>query len=188
MRCGTSSGTISTSPSAISRAADAGPGALKLFEERLTPVCSPKLVARGAFQSLADLDKHVLIHFNDLEGRAPWLSWEHLFAEAKHPGVRGKGTLHFSHYDQAIHAAREAQGIALGRLPVIDALLADGGLVAPLRNGSAITLPDWGYWLIVREQRQTAEEVELFIRWLRAQAERSAADDLQRQQSLRAAP
>lgn len=169
-------------------AADAGPGALKLFDERLTPVCSPRLVARGAFQSLVDLDKHVLIHFNDLEGRAPWLSWEHLFAAAKHPGVRGKGTVHFSHYDQAIRAAREAQGIALGRLPVIDALLADGGLVAPLRNGSAITLPDRGYWLVVREQRQSAEEVALFMTWLREEAERSAAADSRRQQSLRTAP
>ena len=168
--------------------ADAGPGALRLFGERLTPVCSPRIVHPRGFESLADLDKHVLIHFNDLEGRAPWLSWDHLFAEARHPGVRGRGTVHFSHYDQAIRAAREAQGVALGRLPVIDALLEDGGLVAPLDNRSAIALHDMAYWLIAREQRRVAEEVELFITWLRAEAEKSEVGDLQRQQPLGAAP
>lgn len=168
--------------------ADAGPGALRLFGERLTPVCSPRIVHPHGFESLADLDKHVLIHFNDLEGRAPWLSWDHLFAETKHPGVRGRGTVHFSHYDQAIRAAREAQGVALGRLPVIDALLEDGGLVAPLGDRSAITLHDMGYWLIAREQQRVAEEVGLFITWLRGEAEKSEAADLQRQQPLGAAP
>ena len=161
-----------------STAADAGPGAAKLFDERLTPVCSPELAARGALRTLADLERHVLIHFSDLEGRAPWLSWDHLFAEAGHAPVRAKSTLHFSHYDQAIRAARAGQGVALGRLPVIDAALADGGLVAPLAGVCAIALHDFAYWLMLRTGREPAGEVGLFLRWLEGEAALSASADM----------
>src|SRR5687768_259360 len=80
-------------------AADA-PGATKLFDETLTPVCSPEL--SGRLKSVDDLARVPLIHFNDLEGRAPWLSWDVYFSQAGHAGVRGNGAVHLSHYDQAI--------------------------------------------------------------------------------------
>ena len=154
--------------------ADAGAGAVELFDEKLTPVCSPQLAARGKLKTIDDLDRFVLIHFNDLEGRAPWLSWDFLFAEAEHPGIRGKGAAYFSHYDQAIRAARAAQGVALGRLPVIDASLKDGGLVAPFGIDGAATVRDRSYWLIMREERASAD-VEPFVSWLRGEARLSAA-------------
>jgi len=154
--------------------ADAGPGAAELFGERLMPVCSPKLLSGRSLKRLEELNEHVLIHFHELEGRAPWLSWDYFFSEAKAINVRGKGAAYFSHYDQAIRAARAAQGIALGRLPVIDMLLGDGELVAPFNRASAITLPDRSYWLIVPPGREAKPELEFFISWLREQAVRSA--------------
>src|SRR3954447_2565853 len=104
---------------------DAGEHAVELFGERLTPVCSPKLLKDKSLGSFDDLDAFVLLHFHDLEGRAPWLSWDYLLTAAKCPHVRGKGAAYFSHYDQAIRAARSAQGVAVGRLPMIDSLLED---------------------------------------------------------------
>jgi LysR family glycine cleavage system transcriptional activator len=153
--------------------ADAGADAVKLFGETLTPVCSPALLARAPLNTLADLDRHVLIHFNDLEGRAPWLSWDHVLAQTNHPSVRGKGAAHFSHYDQAIRAARAAQGVALGRFPVIDAAM-DEGLVAPLAAEASLVLTDRAYWLVRAPGRTAAAHVELFVEWLRQEAERSA--------------
>ncbi len=153
-------------------AAGAADGAVKLFGERLTPVCSPELAA--GLVSLDDLDRFVLIHFNDLEGRAPWLSWDALFAQAKHADMRGKGSVYFSHYDQAIRAARAGQGVALGRLPVIDASLADGSLVAPLEGSAVFELPDRAYWLKLPQPNEPRPEVALFSKWLRAEAGKSA--------------
>ena len=154
--------------------ADAGPHAIGLFGERMTPVCSPKLLANRRLTRLEDLNDYVLIHFRDLEGRAPWLAWHTFLAEAKAPDVRGKGAAHFSHYDQAIRAARAAQGVALGRLPVIDALIDEGELVAPLLKQAAVELRDMGYWLVVQDERAAKPEVDLFVSWLREGAAASA--------------
>ena len=150
-------------------------GGVQLFGETLTPVCSPELAARAKLKRLEDLENTALIHFNDLEGRAPWLSWDFYFAEAKRPGIQGKGAVYFSHYDQAIRAARAGQGVALGRFPAIDSSIQDGGLVAPLGAESRVSLSDRAYWLILREADEAKPEVTVFSEWLRDEAQRSAA-------------
>ena len=167
-----------------STAANAGAGAVQLFGETLTPVCSPKLLARAPLESIEDLDRHVLIHFNDLEGLAPWLSWDQFLARANHAEVRGTGAAHFSHYDQAIRAARAAQGVALGRVPVIDAVM-DDGLVAPLADRLSIHLTDRGYWLARHPQREPSAEVALFAAWLRDEARASAETPLRKKAARR---
>ena len=159
--------------------ADAGAGAAKLFGEVLTPVMSPRLLGRRRLKRLEDLNGYVLLHFHDLEARAPWLSWDHFFAEAGSAGVHGKGAGYFSHYDQALRAARAAQGVALGRFPAIDTLVQDGELLAPFARERAIALPDRAYWLIVPPQRAAKPEVALFVSWLRDEARRSAASGLE---------
>src|SRR5258708_5853258 len=52
-------------------------GSVRLFGEEILPVCSPALlVDRGRpLKSLADLRRHGLLHFDDPERSAPWLSW-----------------------------------------------------------------------------------------------------------------
>jgi LysR family glycine cleavage system transcriptional activator len=159
--------------------ADAGAAAVKLFDETITPVMSPRLLGRRRLKRLEDLNGYVLLHFHDLEARAPWLSWEHYFSEARSPGVQGKGAAYFSHYDQAMRAARAAQGVALGRFPVIDTLLQDGEVVAPFARERAFALPDRAYWLIVPPQRAAKPEVALFVSWLRDEARRSAGSGLE---------
>ena len=161
------------------------PNGVELFGERLTPVCSPKLLEGSALERLEDLNDQVLIHFHDLEGRAPWLSWDYFFAETRSRGVRGKGAAYFSHYDQAIRAARAAQGVALGRLPIIDMLIEEGELVAPLLTAPAVTLPDRAYWLLVPPERAGRPEVELFVAWLRKAAQRSAGAKASRPRARR---
>jgi DNA-binding transcriptional LysR family regulator len=144
--------------------------AVLLFGERLAPVCSAELASRAGLARLDDLDRCALIHFTDLEGRAPWLSWERYFADMRHPGIRGKSTLHLSHYEQAIRAAIAGQGVALGRLPLIDETLQAGTLLAPFDAASAMKLPDRGYWLVLPEEREARPEVALFTAWLQNEA------------------
>ena len=147
--------------------ADAGPAAIELFRECLTPVCNPKVIARRKLKRLEDLNHFVLIHFRELEGRSPWLSWDHFFAETGAKEIHGKAAAYFSHYDQAIQAARAAQGVALGRMPLIKALVENGELVAPFYPAITTTLKDRAYWLVVTPAAAERPEVKAFAAWLR---------------------
>ncbi|MEK6594108.1 MAG: LysR substrate-binding domain-containing protein [Pseudomonadota bacterium] len=73
----------------------------------------------------------------------------------------------FSHYDMLVRAAISGQGIALGRLPLIESLLDDGTLVAPLADTrySATTL-DRAYWLMATPVTRERPEVRTFMQWL----------------------
>ncbi|HLS85692.1 MAG TPA: LysR substrate-binding domain-containing protein [Burkholderiales bacterium] len=154
----------------------AGPGATKLFDERLVPLCAPRLARRGSLRRPEDLDRFTLIHFNDLEGYAPWLSWDVWLAGNGGGRGQGKGALYFSHYDQAMRAALAGQGIALGRVPVVDDLLRDGRLAAPFGEDLAVPLQDRSYWLLQAPAAQPGKaEVLAFRAWLVENAAQSDA-------------
>jgi DNA-binding transcriptional LysR family regulator len=111
----------------------AGAGAAKLFGERVVPVCSPQLLARAPLERPEDLAKFVLLHYEDPEGQAPWLSWNVWFEVMQMQPVKGAGALRFSHYDQMIRAAIDGQGVALGRVPLVEELIRVGALATPLK-------------------------------------------------------
>ena len=157
-------------------------GATKLFGESLLPLCSPNLVVGKPLRRPEELRHFFLIHFNDLEGNAPWLTWETWFTGVGAGIVEGKGALHFSHYDQAVRAALAGQGVVLGRLPVVDDLLQDGRLIAPFGLKLAVTLEDKSYWLMLAEHRREKREVRAFVAWL---LENAKATDSRGSQSKR---
>lgn len=161
---------IRYSPKAV-----AGPGASRLFGEKLVPLCSPKLAARRSLRRPEDLRHFFLIHFNDLEGNAPWLSWETWFSGTGAGTVQGKGALYFSHYDQAMRAALASQGVVLGRLPVVDDLLGEDRLIAPFGPKLSVHLHDKSYWLMLADQRREKREVRAFAAWLLEEARKSNA-------------
>lgn len=153
----------------------AGPGAVKLFGERVMPVCSPKLLAKRALERPDDLAHFVLLHYEDPERSAPWLSWDVWFEVIRMKRIAAKGMLHFSHYDQVIRAAIDGQGVALGRLPLIAGLLADGMLITPFRDARFSTkTEDRAYWLIASEPARTRKPVQAFTEWLAGEAAAAA--------------
>jgi LysR family transcriptional regulator, glycine cleavage system transcriptional activator len=148
----------------------AGPGALKLFGERVLPVCSPKLLDRRRIERPEDLQHSVLLHYEDPEQATPWLSWEVWFEVMKVKRFTPTGTLYFSHYDQTIRAALSGQGVALGRLPLITGLLQEGTLVTPFRDARYSTdSEDRAYWLITSVAAQARAPVQTFVAWLNGQ-------------------
>ena len=150
--------------------AKAGKGAFRLFGERVFPVCAPQALSRPLARP-ADLAGHVLLHFDDPEGTAPWLSWRTWFELAGMEGTRSAGALRFSHYDQLIQAAVEGQGVALGRSPLIDRPLREGRLVAPLgRRFAAGEGADRAYFVVVSPTAATRPGVQAFVDWLRREA------------------
>jgi len=152
--------------------ADRAPGATRLFGEEVFPVCNPTL-ARDPARRLArpeDLRHHVLLHAENLHA-TPWLVWTQWLEAAGVPDLKPAGSLHFSHYDQLVHAAVDGQGVALGRMPLMRDLLRSGKLVTPFTR--SIASPRC-YYLLRSERSLGNPDVDLFEEWLRNEATQSA--------------
>jgi LysR family glycine cleavage system transcriptional activator len=139
-----------------------------LFGERFMPVASPALVKRGPrLTTPQDLAHHVLLHYDDPEGRVPWLNWSAWLAANGAGEQKAVGAMRFSLYDQVIQAAIDGQGVALGRIPLISGVLDRGLLVAPF--GKRYDAPR-GYYAIAAPHAKAQREALAFVAWLRAES------------------
>ena len=145
----------------------AGPDALKLFGETITPVCSPRLLKKTPITSPSDLTRVPLLHFVDLEQRVAWISWDAWFHAAKLHPLKSKGHPQFSLYDQTIAAAVAGQGVALGRQPLINHLIQAGKLVTPFPSRRyRMTSNGRAYWLLTSNRARERKAVQQFTSWL----------------------
>lgn len=155
----------------------AGSVAGRLFGEYVLPVISPALARKGSLRRVEDLNRFVLLHFEDPVLATPWLAWEVWFEAMRAPPPSPKGVLRFSHYDILLRAAVNGQGVALGRMPLIAPMLASGALVAPLRHARfKSSLGDRAYWLIESPASRERPQVRTFIQWLSAKIAAVAQD------------
>jgi DNA-binding transcriptional LysR family regulator len=148
-------------------AALAGPGAIRLFGEKVFPVCSPKLLRKNPLQKPADLKNHVLLQYDDPDVRHPWLHWKTWLEVERLVELKPAGTLSFSGYEQIIPAAVAGHGVALGRSPLVNALIRSGELVAPFKSSAD---PARAYFAIVSKNAAGRPEVVAFLEWLKAEA------------------
>ncbi len=149
--------------------------AQRLFGERLQPVCSPALASDPArpLKQPEDLARHVLLILDDDRGRYPWLSWTQWFAAIGVGEPRPAGMLRFNQYNLLVQAAIDGQGVALGRSPLVDHLLAQGKLVAPFRRKHATSR---AYFIVRAAHASARPEAQAFVDWLRAEAREETAD------------
>jgi len=145
----------------------AGPNAVRLFGERVFPVCSPKLLKKLPLREPSDLKNHCLLQYSDPEGRHPWLNWKTWLEVAGIADLRPASTLSFSGYDQIIPAAVAGHGVALGRSPLLKDLLAANELVAPFKSTAD---PARAYFAIVSKTAAGRPEVAGFVEWLKEEA------------------
>ena len=147
----------------------AGPNAVRLFGERVFPVCSPKLLkdARRPLKAPADLRHHVLLQYDDPDARHPWLHWRTWLEVERLTDLRPAGRLSFSGYEQIIAAAIAGHGVALGRIPLLKDALAAGELVAPFERTAD---PARAYYAVVSANSQGRPEVAEFVEWLKREA------------------
>jgi LysR family glycine cleavage system transcriptional activator len=133
-----------------------------LFDADLIPVCTPLLASRLARP--ADLAPATLLRV----AHAPddWPSW---LAASGQGGVEARGPV-FEFYGQALQAAVDGVGVALGIRPYTDDDLMSGRLVAPF----SLAVPKgMGWYLIFRENRRREPAFVAFRAWL-ARAARDA--------------
>jgi DNA-binding transcriptional LysR family regulator len=150
--------------------ATAGPQAVKLFGEVMTPVCSPVLRKAPAkpLKRPEDLRHHTLLH-TDSHGNAAFPDWSLWMRAMRIEHLKPAGSLHFSDYDQMMNAAVRGQGVALGRIPLINRLIKERKLVAPF--GQSLGSP-MGYHLMRSAASTRKPEVDDFAAWLLGEAAR----------------
>lgn len=145
-------------------------GGRRLFEEAMQPVCSPRLLSELALplRGPADLAHHTLLHLAmdaDVDGMpTEWEPWLTAWGLAE---LRPAARLSFTSYAETIAAAVAGQGVALGRRPLVDGLLAAGQLVTPFAASVASAR---AYQLLVEPAARTRPAVRAFEQWLLAQA------------------
>jgi LysR family transcriptional regulator, glycine cleavage system transcriptional activator len=135
-----------------------------LFAGDLTPVCAPKLAA--PLKRPADLKPQSLIRV--AHSSEDWPLW---FKAAGGPRIAPRGP-EFQYYGQALLAALDGLGVAMGIRPYIDDDLAAGRLVAPF----ALSVPKGMRWYLIYRSFQTEHrDFAAFRRWIMHAAASSAA-------------
>ncbi len=154
-------------------------GAERLFGESLVPVARPGLLPDGTSgppgptgQTGAErtrfancLAQLTLLDYDD--PARPWLQWNEWLGTRGLGEIAPRGMLRFNQYDQAVQAALAGHGVALGRVPLVAPMLADGRLVA-LGHRSDITVP-YAYWLL-RHPRPHNPDADALAGWILDQA------------------
>lgn len=141
---------------------DESVSASKLFDEQLTPVCSPQLLS-GALplREVRDLSRHMLLH--PARDERDWQTW--LAAAGAGLEVQGKRQ-HFETLDMAMAMASQGTGVAIGDWALIGDDLAGGRLVMPfdlrVRTGKA--------YYLVQPGRVPAPGLLELVAWLGEQA------------------
>ena len=149
----------------------AGPKAMRLFGERVLPVCSPALAAdpKRPLREPADLRHHVLLQYDDPDGYAPWLNWKSWLELFGLADLRPAGSILLSGYEHIIPAAIAGQGVALGRSPLVRELIEAGTLIAPFPRTSESSR---AYFAVVSGNAAGRVEVDDFVEWLKSEAAR----------------
>src|SRR5262252_5515268 len=132
-----------------------GFSAERLFTAELRPVCAPALARR--LRRPDDLRNVTLLRVAHAED-----DWPRWFKALELGRVRARGP-EFEYYGQALQAAADGVGVAMGIRPYLDDDLAAGRLVAPF----AQSVPKGKQWyLVYRELRRDQRDFAAFRRWL----------------------
>jgi len=133
-----------------------------LMRVDLVPVCSPRLL-EGAFplKSLDDLGHHVLLHEEDYEDWAQWLTTAGASAvEARRgPVIDDEAVL--------LQLAIAGEGVALAPISLVGDDLDRGRLVRPFPLSLELA---FGYFLVYPPEARERKAVQAFREWILAEA------------------
>ncbi|MCP8688229.1 LysR substrate-binding domain-containing protein [Marinobacterium sedimentorum] len=134
-----------------------------LFDEQLTPVCAPQLLAGPVpLQTVDDLEQHMLLH--PTRDHRDWEAW--LNGAGARISNLGRGQ-HFDTLDLAMTVAAQGSGVAIGDYALIGDDLAARRLTTPfdlkIHTGAA-------YYLVHPKSPTLAPPLRDLIDWLLQQA------------------
>ena len=140
---------------------------IRLFEEEIFPVCSPRLVEKGPpLDSPGDIPRHTLLHVEWTPRSGETLDWETWLRAAGVETADATRGLRFTHSNIALQAAIQGHGIALGSESLAGDELASGHLVRLFD----LALPlGFAYHLVHPEETATVPKVAAFADWILAE-------------------
>jgi DNA-binding transcriptional LysR family regulator len=144
-------------------------GSTFLVGEELAVVCAPEYAREAKAQKKplakpADLRHHVLLTLHDPTGRWPWLSWPAWFEARGVEDLLPASTLTLDQYDQVIQAALHGQGIAIGRMTLVDQHIRARQLLALFGQAQRVQR---GFHAVYARDAQARPEVRQFVDWLK---------------------
>ncbi|MCL6417659.1 LysR substrate-binding domain-containing protein [Aestuariirhabdus sp. Z084] len=130
-----------------------------LFDEVLTPMCSPELIEGNHIPNRQQLCQLTWLHASD--NQHDWQLW---LQAAQLAGLSAEHNQHFDTLDLATNAALQGFGITIGDLTLSAPELSQGRLIAPfntrVRSGKA-------YYLVYPEQQSGDPNLQCFSQWLK---------------------
>jgi len=143
----------------MSRAPQGGTAWIRLFGERMVPVCSPACrVALSSPDGGVRLHEATLIHVVSIS--EDWAAWADATGTA---GLPLTGGLRLDTVQLALEAAKAGLGVALGRRPLVEPDLADGSLVIA---GPEAAATETAYWLVCSDGVEHRPDLRALKRWL----------------------
>lgn len=139
-----------------------------LFVDRMTPVCSPRLLAGAGPLAPGDVVRFTLLQERRAENE--WRTW---LGAVGVPEDRIGQRLRFDTTAAAYHAAEAGLGFAMGWLGLLVESLAAGTLIAPFAE---IVLPRaQGYYAVSAAGQEQDGPIAAFRDWLRREVDRNQA-------------
>jgi LysR family transcriptional regulator, glycine cleavage system transcriptional activator len=144
-----------------------------LLDEEVFPVASPTLMAPSLIpMTVADLRLLPLLHDVDGHTAQPWLSWQAWFERAGVDSPAALRGLKFTDSIVLLSAAVTGLGVALGRGPNIEGLLARGQLVRLTQDSWKAA---WSYRLVAPPANFSRPNVRAFVEWIVEEAQGNPA-------------
>lgn len=139
-----------------------------ICREELFPVASPALFQGGRTpESIAALAAYPLLHDTDAGPEQPWLGWRGWFERAGLVSPATARGLQFSDSIVLISAAVAGLGVAIGRRPHVESLLARGQLVRVTQES---WMAPWNYYAAAPPAHFRRPVVRAFADWLMEEA------------------
>jgi LysR family glycine cleavage system transcriptional activator len=126
----------------------------RMFAADLVPICSPAIAKK--LKKPEDIRDYALLRV--AHSPDDWPMW---FKETGVAKLPAKGP-EFDYYGQAMQAAADGVGVALGIRPYIDEDLRTGRLVTPF----ALSVPKGHWYLVYREFRKDEPGFGAFRKWI----------------------
>jgi len=138
--------------------------AVKLFDESVTPMCSPRASqSAGALRSPDDLCRHVLLHDDSMEFDPAAPTWKIWLQAAGAKAVDAARGPRFGQPDLALQAAIDGAGVALGWRYLAAGDIEAGRLIQPFSR----TLPlRAAFYLVYPEGNAAKPKIAAFRDWL----------------------
>jgi LysR family glycine cleavage system transcriptional activator len=131
----------------------------RLFDDEITPVCSPKLREAAPLDSVDDLKRHRLLHSH--YRKSDWPDW--LAAVGRSDLAEQTDTMQFASSIVTYQAAMDGLGVAIGQVRLLEQELASGRLIRPFPQ---VVRRPFAYYLLLPRRDTIPAKVGKFRNWL----------------------